>query len=249
MKHFLKLVIIFIITSAVLFYSFISNSNSQNKIQIKNQESLEKDANNSDENYDSFLQNIIKRVKKDYVEEKTNKQLFEAAAHGILSSLDPHSSYLDEDELKEMQVQTKGEFGGVGIEITLEYSLVKVISAIDDTPAQKARDIYIDRYLKKFMNEFSFWFDPRSFQDMFSNSVPATSLLVDFVKFLGATEKEIQGLITGNEKMLKHTYPLKRGIELFPLTKQVIDVSALFWTQDMREHWGMYKNNTNFSYY
>ena len=138
MKHFLKLVIIFIITSAVLFYSFISNSNSQNKIQIKNQESLEKDTNNLDENYDSFLQNIIKRVKKDYVEEKTNKQLFEAAAHGILSSLDPHSSYLDEDELKEMQVQTKGEFGGVGIEITLEYSLVKVISAIDDTPAQKA---------------------------------------------------------------------------------------------------------------
>ena len=138
MKHFLKLVIIFIITSAVLFYSFISNSNSQNKIQIKNQESLEKNANNSDENYDSFLQNIIKRVKKDYVEEKTNKQLFEAAAHGMLSSLDPHSSYLDEDELKEMQVQTKGEFGGVGIEITLEYSLVKVISAIDDTPAQKA---------------------------------------------------------------------------------------------------------------
>ena len=138
MKHFLKLVIIFIITSAVLFYSFISNSNSQNKIQIKNQESLEKNANNSDENYDSFLQNIIKRVKKDYVEEKTNKQLFEAAAHGMLSSLDPHSSYLDEDELKEMHVQTKGEFGGVGIEITLEYSLVKVISAIDDTPAQKA---------------------------------------------------------------------------------------------------------------
>jgi len=135
MKHLLKLVIIFVIASVALFYSFISNSESQNKIQIKNQESSNK---NSGGNYDNFLQDIIKRVKKDYVEEKTDKQLSEAAAHGILSSLDPHSSYLNEDELKEMHVQTKGEFGGVGIEITLEYSLVKVVAAIDGTPAQKA---------------------------------------------------------------------------------------------------------------
>ena len=135
MKHFLKLVIIFVIASATLFYSFVSNSISQNKIQIKNQESSGK---NRSENYDGFLQDILNRVKKDYVEEKTDKQLFEAAASGLLSSLDPHSSYLNDDELKEMHVQTKGEFGGVGIEITLEYSLVKVVAAIDGTPAQKA---------------------------------------------------------------------------------------------------------------
>ena len=89
-----------------------------------------------DEN--KFLQDIIKRIKKDYVEEKTDKQLSEAAATGILSSLDPHSAYLNEDDFKEMQVQTKGEFGGVGIEITVEHSLIKVISAIEGTPAEKA---------------------------------------------------------------------------------------------------------------
>lgn len=85
-----------------------------------------------------FLEEVMARVKKDYVEEKTDRQLTEAAASGILSSLDPHSSYLTEDLLKEMQVQTKGEFGGLGIEITMEMSVVKVVAAIDDTPAFKA---------------------------------------------------------------------------------------------------------------
>jgi carboxyl-terminal processing protease len=80
----------------------------------------------------------VSRVKKDYVEEKTDRQLSEAAANGLLSSLDPHSSYLTEDALKEMQVQTKGEFGGLGVEITMEFSVVKVVSPIDDTPAFKA---------------------------------------------------------------------------------------------------------------
>jgi len=85
-----------------------------------------------------FLDEIINRVKKDYVEEKTDRQLAEGAAAGILSSLDPHSAYLNEDALKEMQVQTKGEFGGLGIEITTEMSVVKVVTPIDDTPAAKA---------------------------------------------------------------------------------------------------------------
>jgi len=84
---------------------------------------------------------------------------------------------------------------------------------------------------------------------MFQNTIPAMGLLLDILKFLGATEQEIQGLITGDEKMVKHAHPLKRGLELFPLSKQVIDISALFWSQDTRDNWGMYKNNSNYSFY
>jgi len=86
----------------------------------------------------AFLGDIISRVKKDYVEDKSDQNLAEAAASGILSSLDPHSAYLNADDFKEMQVQTSGEFGGVGIEITLEKSLIKVISPIEGTPAYTA---------------------------------------------------------------------------------------------------------------
>jgi carboxyl-terminal processing protease len=89
-------------------------------------------------NQKDFLEEITSLVKKDYVDEKSDLQLSEAAASGILSSLDPHSSYLNEEALKEMQVQTKGEFGGLGIEITTELSAVKVVAAIEDTPAFKS---------------------------------------------------------------------------------------------------------------
>ena len=99
-------------------------------------------------NQKEFLDEVIARVKKDYVEERTDRQLAEAGAAGILSSLDPHSSYLNEDLLKEMQVQTKGEFGGLGVEITMEMSVVKVVSAIEDTPAFKA-DIKSGDYISK----------------------------------------------------------------------------------------------------
>jgi len=119
----------------------------------------------------------------------------------------------------------------------------------DTKPDAKARDIYLNRYLKKFFNEFSFWLDPREAAQMFQNTIPAMGLLLDILKFLGATEQEIQGLITGDEKMVKHAHPLKRGLELFPLSKQVIDISALFWSQDTRDNWGMYKNNSNYSFY
>jgi len=87
---------------------------------------------------DDFLSQVLERVKKDYVEEKSESQLVEAAASGILSSLDPHSSFLNVEDLKEMSVHTKGEFGGVGIEITTEMSVAKVVSAIEDTPAYRA---------------------------------------------------------------------------------------------------------------
>ena len=87
---------------------------------------------------EDLLNQVLERVKKDYVEEKSQDQLIEAAASGVLSSLDPHSSFLNLEDLKEMNVHTKGEFGGVGIEITTDMSVAKVVSAIEDTPAYRA---------------------------------------------------------------------------------------------------------------
>lgn len=81
---------------------------------------------------------VFDRVRTDYVEETDETKLIESAINGMLTSLDPHSSYLSPKSFEEMQVQTKGEFGGLGIEVTMENGLVKVVSPIDDTPAFKA---------------------------------------------------------------------------------------------------------------
>lgn len=81
---------------------------------------------------------VMERTKSSYVEELTDKQLIEAAINGMLTSLDPHSSYLNAEDFKYMSEQTQGKFGGLGIEITMENGVVKVISPIDDTPAAKA---------------------------------------------------------------------------------------------------------------
>src|SRR3954469_18516609 len=81
---------------------------------------------------------VFDRVRSDYVEEVKDSDLIEAAINGMLTSLDPHSGYMNEKAFKEMQVQTKGEFGGLGIEVTMENGLVKVVSPIDETPAAKA---------------------------------------------------------------------------------------------------------------
>jgi carboxyl-terminal processing protease len=81
---------------------------------------------------------VFDRVRTDYVEETKDSDLVEAAINGMLTSLDPHSGYMNEKAFKEMQVQTKGEFGGLGIEVTMENGLVRVVSPIDDTPAAKA---------------------------------------------------------------------------------------------------------------
>lgn len=95
-----------------------------------------------------MLQEVISRVKDGHIEEKTDKQLIESAVSGIMSSLDPHSSYMSEESLKEMRIQTKGEFGGLGIEITSDSSVIKVISAMEDTPASKV-DIRSGDYIIK----------------------------------------------------------------------------------------------------
>jgi len=81
---------------------------------------------------------VFERVRANYVEEVTDEELIEAAISGMLSSLDPHSSFLNASSFRDMQVQTSGEFGGLGIEVTMESGYVKVISPIDDTPAARA---------------------------------------------------------------------------------------------------------------
>ena len=86
----------------------------------------------------NMIREIYNQVKASYVEPVTDKQLIEGAVKGMLSSLDPHSSYMDAKEYKEMMVQTRGEFGGLGMQVTMENGLVKVVSPIDDTPAAKA---------------------------------------------------------------------------------------------------------------
>ncbi|MBS91729.1 MAG: peptidase S41 [Rickettsiales bacterium] len=80
----------------------------------------------------------FEKIKNNYVEDVSSKELIESAIEGMLGSLDPHSTFLNNEELNELKIQTKGEFGGLGIEVTLENGFVKVISPIDDTPASKA---------------------------------------------------------------------------------------------------------------
>src|SRR6476620_6841194 len=81
---------------------------------------------------------VLERVRSDYVEKPDDDKLIEAAINGMLMALDPHSSYLNPKQFRDMQVQTKGEFGGIGLEVTMENGLIKVVSAIEDTPAARA---------------------------------------------------------------------------------------------------------------
>ena len=81
---------------------------------------------------------VFDKIRNDYVEKPDESKMIEAAINGMLSSLDPHSSYMDAKSFRDMQVQTKGEFGGLGIEVTQEDGLLKVVTPIDDTPAAKA---------------------------------------------------------------------------------------------------------------
>jgi carboxyl-terminal processing protease len=81
---------------------------------------------------------VFERVRSDYVEKPDDTMLIESAINGMLAALDPHSSYMSPKNYRDMQVQTRGEFGGLGIEVTMENGVVKVVSPIDDTPASKA---------------------------------------------------------------------------------------------------------------
>ena len=81
---------------------------------------------------------VFSRIKTDYVEPVEDKKLLEDAVQGMLAGLDPHSAYLDADSFKDMRVETEGQFGGLGIEVTMENGFVKVVSPIEDTPAARA---------------------------------------------------------------------------------------------------------------
>src|SRR5471032_328481 len=81
---------------------------------------------------------VFERVRSDYVEKPDDSKLVESAISGMLTGLDPHSSYMDAKSFRDMQVQTRGEFGGLGIEVTMEDGLIKVVAPIDETPAAKA---------------------------------------------------------------------------------------------------------------
>ena len=102
----------------------------QNLVKAENRQETYKQLN--------LFGDVFQRVQEQYVEEVTDKKLIEAAISGMLQSLDPHSSYLNPESFKDMQVKTKGKFGGLGIEITMEDGVVKVVSPIDDTPAAEA---------------------------------------------------------------------------------------------------------------
>ena len=82
---------------------------------------------------------VFERVRSDYVEKPDDSKLVESAISGMLAGLDPHSSYMDAKSFRDMQVQTRGEFGGLGIEVTMEDGLIKVVSPIDDTPGVQGR--------------------------------------------------------------------------------------------------------------
>ena len=86
----------------------------------------------------SLFGDMFERVRADYVEAPDDSKLIESAINGMLAGLDPHSSYMDPKSFKDMQVQTRGEFGGLGIEVTMEDGLIKVVAPIDETPAAKA---------------------------------------------------------------------------------------------------------------
>lgn len=94
-------------------------------------------ANDSDDTYRqlTLFGDVFQRVRANYVESVTDEDLIEAAINGMLTSLDPHSTYLPDDNFKKVQQQTTGKFGGLGIEVTMENGFLKVVSPIDDTPA------------------------------------------------------------------------------------------------------------------
>ena len=107
--------------------------------------------NNLYEKIDLFGE-VLENIKKDYVDEIDQAEVMESAINGVLQSLDPYSAYMSPELFKEMETDTRGEFGGLGIEIGMEAGVVKVISPIDDTPAAKA-GIKAGDFIVKIGNE------------------------------------------------------------------------------------------------
>lgn len=121
-------------------YGFPSGSVQAKDVKVEKDLNAEASKQSETDTYEmlNLFGDVFDRVRADYVEKVKDSDLIEAAINGMLTSLDPHSGYLSAKNFTELQVQTKGEFGGLGIEVTMENGLVKVVSPIDDTPAFKA---------------------------------------------------------------------------------------------------------------
>ncbi len=96
------------------------------------------DSNADDYKLLALFADVFERVRADYVDKVDDKKLIENALNGMLTGLDPHSNYMDAKAFQDMQVQTRGEFGGLGLEVTEENGIIRVVSPIDDTPAARA---------------------------------------------------------------------------------------------------------------
>ncbi len=125
-----KLLILAILILPMIFVDYTRELQAAEKVAIK-------------QNIDTYsllnlFGDVFERVRTSYVTKISDKDLIEAAITGMLTSLDPHSSYLSAKDYKDMRVQTRGKFGGLGIEVTMEGGLIKVVSPIDDTPAHRA---------------------------------------------------------------------------------------------------------------
>lgn len=136
-KHLFRLFAVFTLLAALATSPILAKNQ---PVDVKDKE---EDVRSTEDSADTFKQltlfsDVLERVRADYVDSVPDSKLIENALNGMLSSLDPHSSYLDKKNFEEMQTQTKGEFGGLGIEVTMENGIVKVVSPIDDTPAAKA---------------------------------------------------------------------------------------------------------------
>ncbi len=127
----------------ILLFSIIFFSNLSTSIVLSKDKLYEK--------IDLFGE-VLENIKKEYVDEVDQSEIMDSAINGVLQSLDPYSSYMSPELFNEMQTDTKGEFGGLGIEIGMESGVVKVISPIDDTPASKA-GIKAGDYIVKIGNE------------------------------------------------------------------------------------------------
>ncbi len=155
MKKYVRIFLVStVFTGAVLTGASISPqySNAQEK-KIKHDVKSDKDKSFSETyKYLNLFGDVFERVRSQYVDEVKDKDLVEYAVNGMLSSLDPHSSYLNEERFNEMKVETSGQFGGLGIEVTMDNGLVKVVSPIDDTPAFRA-GIQAGDYIVKINGE------------------------------------------------------------------------------------------------
>ena len=144
---------------------------------------------------------VLEKIKKDYVDDVNQSEMMDSAINGILQSLDPYSAYMSPSLFKEMQTDTRGEFGGLGIEIGMESGVVKVISPIDDTPAEKA-GIKAGDYIVKIADE----------------QVQGKSLM-EAVKLM-------RGPVGSSIKLTVRRKNIKKPIE-FNITRKIIEVKSV----------------------